>query len=396
MEGCGGSDREESPFMIEDQNCHNSQALAESLLRSIGCSGLVKTTPLAGGRNNRAYRVDLERRDKASKASGPDVWMMKHYFYDSSGGGRDRCHSEWVWNCFCHDVGVDVIPQPITCDPCAHTALFEFVDGRNLKPEEVDASHVEQAIAFVTDVNRHRQSTEAASIPDAAESCFSYQEHLDCIERRIHRLNSLQVADSLDQELKEWLQTDLEPIWSELSFSIERGIASNEHTKKLPQDERILSPSDFGFHNALLEETGRLRFFDFEYAGWDDPAKLVCDFYWQPRCPAPRETLPLWYAHGSLFGGGEGLRLRVNRLLPIYGIKWCCLILNEFLVADHQRRIFAQADHANHPEWKSSSPVTVESDRSRSDLARHTQFNLAKKVLAEVVKMITNGADNSI
>ena len=56
----------------------------------------------------------------------------------------------------------------------------------------------------------------------------------------------------------------------------------------LGEADRVVSPSDFGFHNALRTEDGRLAFLDFEYAGWDDPAKLVCDFELQPAVPAPR------------------------------------------------------------------------------------------------------------
>ena len=56
--------------------------------------------------------------------------------------------------------------------------------------------------------------------------------------------------------------------------------------RPLDQQDRCLSPSDFGFHNALAQgET--VRFIDFEYAGWDDPAKTVCDFFHHPGVPVP-------------------------------------------------------------------------------------------------------------
>ena len=48
---------------------------------------------------------------------------------------------------------------------------------------------------------------------------------------------------------------------------------------ELEEDEKIISPSDFGLHNAKLGEDGKLAFFDFEYAGWDDPAKTIADFF---------------------------------------------------------------------------------------------------------------------
>src|ERR1019366_5574171 len=101
-------------------------------------------------------------------------------------------------------------------------------------------------------------------------------------------------------------------------------------------------PSDFGFHNALMADDGTLRFLDFEYAGWDDPAKTVCDFFCQPACPAPLECYADFAdavaeatAHPALS------RRRFDLLLPMYRLKWCCIMLNDFLPAGAGRRRFA-------------------------------------------------------
>ena len=91
-----------------------------------------------------------------------------------------------------------------------------------------------------------------------------------------------------------------------------------------------LSPSDFGFHNALTGPAG-LGFLDFEYAGRDDPAKLVSDFFCQPEIP-----VPMRYHAGFIARLAQGLRLdaagraRCRILLDAYRIKWTCIILNEF------------------------------------------------------------------
>ena len=51
---------------------------------------------------------------------------------------------------------------------------------------------------------------------------------------------------------------------------------------KLPEKNWFLSPSDFGFHNALRGNNGKIIFLDFEYFGWDDPVKLCCDTILHP------------------------------------------------------------------------------------------------------------------
>ncbi len=110
----------------------------------------------------------------------------------------------------------------------------------------------------------------------------------------------------------------------------------------LTQEERCLSPSDFGFHNSLLQADGTLRFFDFEYAGWDDPAKMICDFFCQPDLPVPESAFESFCSCTTgNFSLPEKITRRAKNLLPFYRIKWCCILLNEFLPHNALRRRFA-------------------------------------------------------
>ena len=49
----------------------------------------------------------------------------------------------------------------------------------------------------------------------------------------------------------------------------------------------------------------------------------------------------------ALFGGDPGFAVRLNAQLPLYGLRWCAILLNEFLPARWQRRVFAGTAH----EW---------------------------------------------
>ena len=115
---------------------------------------------------------------------------------------------------------------------------------------------------------------------------------------------------------------------------------------ELPQQCQILSPSDMGFHNAVRDSQGTWRFFDFEYFGWDDPAKLVSDFILHPG-PGMQLTAPLQELFLSavlpLFGEDPLFRKRLACVYPLYGLKWCCILLNEFLPDSLARREFAAA-----------------------------------------------------
>ena len=110
---------------------------------------------------------------------------------------------------------------------------------------------------------------------------------------------------------------------------------------ELSQADRCLSPSDFGFHNALRAGDERLRFLDFEYAGWDDPAKMVCDFFCQPAVPVPLHFYDDVVGRVAAVSGGSSLPQRIGLLLPVYQLKWCCILLNDFLPLGRRRRSFA-------------------------------------------------------
>jgi hypothetical protein len=106
--------------------------------------------------------------------------------------------------------------------------------------------------------------------------------------------------------------------------------------------ERCLSPSDFGFHNSLHDGQGRFSFIDFEYAGWDDPAKLLCDFLLHPGIPVDVELLS--YLLTPLDKAGllpPPVRRRSRDLYPLLVLRWCCIILNVFVPEHAARRQFS-------------------------------------------------------
>ena len=120
-----------------------------------------------------------------------------------------------------------------------------------------------------------------------------------------------------------------------------------------------MSPSDFGYHNALRTKKG-LVFFDFEYAGWDDPAKVVGDFFSQVEIPAPLGALKRFAnAVASIHGDPASILHRINLLCPLYRIKWCCIVLNEFLPMDADRRAFAQGQANNRKQEQLGKAVKL-------------------------------------
>jgi hypothetical protein len=287
----------------------------------------ISNTP--GGGNNRVYRAEL----------GSIAYLVKWYF-SAPEDPRDRLDTEWRFATFAWRHTQRCVAEPIACDPERRLAIFEFVNGRRLKAFELNAGHIRAATKFFEELNRYPPN--ADRLPVASEACFTIKEHIDCIRGRVQRLVAAINQDDTQTDAAEFVNKALMPtatcvVESMLDqVSRERGVEAIELRIAKP----IVSPSDFGFHNALLDENGRMRFIDFEYAGWDDPAKTVCDFFTQVEVPIPDAYWSSFVATVSTIAKGD-LAWRAQLLRPLYAVKWCCIVLNPLLKTGRERREFS-------------------------------------------------------
>jgi hypothetical protein len=281
-----------------------------------------RLVPLVGGANNRVFRVEAE--------DGRAV--LKSYFRHPD-DPRDRLGADWAFSNFAWSVGVRRIPRPLQCDPGAGYALYGMVDG--ISPSQFASPLLVAAGEFVRDLNDARWKPLASRLPIASEACFSLGEHLGTVAARVARLGGI-----TDRQCGEFVRDEVLPAWDRVRATV--GDSSLSPGRVLTPPERCVSPSDFGFHNALVDSSGQVYFLDFEYAGWDDPAKLICDFFCQPAVPVPVaefERFAGGVAHG--FPDSAGVVARARLLLPVYRLKWVCIRLNEFLPSGRRRREFS-------------------------------------------------------
>lgn len=324
--------------MNVDRTPENLLQLAGPLLATTGLATADAITRLPGGGNNRVHRLDT--------AAGP--LLLKEYF-QHPGDERDRLAAEMSFSRFAWSHGVRMLPEPLAADHVHGLGLYRLVTGRRLAADEVTSEYVRQAASFFRAVNEHRTAPEAARLPTAAEACFSLADHVACVDRRVVRLASLEPASALHNDAALLVRQRLEPLWRDVRISL-AATAEKVDTPleaMLPPSHRRLNPSDFGFHNALLGADGRLWFLDFEYAGWDDPAKTVCDFFCQPAVPVDRRFCADFPA-AIMDSAAEAAAVndRTRLLLPAYEVKWCCIMLNEFLPVGDSRRGFAAVGDA--------------------------------------------------
>jgi hypothetical protein len=279
--------------------------------------------------------------------------LLKAYFQHPD-DPRDRLGAEYSFAWFAWERGVRCLPRPLACDRANRLGLYEFVEGRQLGPAEVTQGMVQQALDFYKAINRHRWRPSAEVLPLASEACFTVAEHLQCVERRLQKLHAIDDSSAINREAARFVRNELSNAWRDVADGVGRRAheLGPDRDAEIPRQDRCLSPSDFGFHNAILASDGRLRFIDFEYAGWDDPAKLVCDFFCQPAVPVSRDYFDMFAEKViSDLSVPEKHGQRIALLLPVYQIKWCCIVLNDFLSVGNERRRFA-SDTAGWEERK--------------------------------------------
>jgi hypothetical protein len=286
--------------------------------------------PVRGpGRNSRIYRVSYAGAEFA----------LKHYPTAGKDGQR-RLRGELGALDLMTRNGITCVPRAFAADAERGYALMEWIDGE--PAAEPAAADIDTACAFLAAVHALRRVEAARQQPPAAEACLSGGEIAAQIGRRIARLAAVG-AD--EPALAAFLGAAIVPAaatitaWSEAEYRA-RGM---HFAEPLPVPLRTLCPSDFGFHNALRMPSGRLVFVDFDYFGWDDPVKLTCDFLLHPAMQLSAAAKQRFATSvGGIYGGDNaGFHVRLPLLFPLFGLRWCLILLNEFLPERWADRVHA-------------------------------------------------------
>jgi hypothetical protein len=323
-------------------------------------AGVQSVVPCTAGGNNRTYRIET--------SIGPVA--LKQYFRHE-GDTRDRLATEFAFLAYAAKVAPGMAPTPLAMNAANGLALYEFIEGDPYKPGNLTWEHVDRAAQFFRALNDPAARKEATALPIASEACFSITEHLDLIASRLDRLQTFEAVDDEDRTAQALIE-DIYTRWLLLTEEVTNACQRSglDPNAPLEQTLRCLSPSDFGFHNALAQLDGKPRFLDFEYAGWDDPAKLTGDFFAQLAVPVPADLFDRFvHEISTSFPWPDEIVHRARLLRPVYQIKWCCIALNVFLPVNLARRKFA-------------NPALDEKALKQSQLAKATNIFQSTRVLS--------------
>lgn len=263
-------------------------------------------------------------------------FVAKHYPL-SAGDNRDRFMAETHALRFMNDQGFDCVPSLIGCDPEARVAIMEYAgSGMTGLPSAHD---IDVCARFVSRLHQARHQSAAKALPKSAEACLMPEDVWTQIAERRKRFDD--VIDG-HPELAAFLKTDFDPAYHALVTAAKAGLAAADIQASAPlaRAMQTLSPSDFGFHNTVRRTDGTLVFVDFEYFGHDDPARLVSDFVLHPGHQlSDFDKRRFVEVCGGIFSAEDpDFTPRYNALYPLVGLRWCMILINEFLPERLARR----------------------------------------------------------
>jgi hypothetical protein len=236
------------------------------------------------------------------------------------------------------------LARPLAADREAGVALYEWIEGEAVAGDDPEArkpGDVDQALELLAKLHELRLTPGAKKLPPGSDPCFSGADLVAGIAGRRARLGEV-VEDN--ESLRTFLLGKFDSVVEKAAQRAVRsyGATGMDFDAPIAEGKRTLSPSDFGFHNARRRGNGSLVFLDFEYFGWDDPVKMTADILLHPGMALDAdEEMEFRKGLAEINRDDGGYEPRLAALWPLFGFRWCLILLNEFLPERWFRRAYA-------------------------------------------------------
>jgi hypothetical protein len=259
--------------------------------------------------------IDLASQTSVVRAGGnstvAQVEFNEEFFavkdYSARIDGERRLIQEFSALEFLHPELPAHFARPLGIEPRGTRAVYSWIKG--IQPP-LNSHTVACMLEIADELHRLSVRGNRKQVKSATDQVLNVG-HLN--EQLFQRVKTLSANSAL---VANFTRTRIAPVMHELFEN------QHETGHALP----TLSPSDFGAHNLLWDESsGLMRCVDLEFFGVDDAHKLVCDSLLHP--------LALWTpicANGFLAGAIDIYQLDVNRLTwlwPFLNLKWAAIIL---------------------------------------------------------------------
>lgn len=279
---------------------------------------------IGSGKNNRTYLVSTQS----------EKFLAKFYFF-SSQDKRERLINEFNFLKYVKEIGIKNVPKPIIKSDYHNLGIYEFIDGRAFNSTDLNEGKIIEAASFFSSINNYQYKVKSRGLNFASDAFLDYDKFVIQINKRILVLENAVKTEKNSEDAVKFIK-NLKSLWIGLKEELKKDRDLIIENKSL-----CVSPSDFGFHNSLITKN-ELFFVDFEYAGIDDPAKLLADFFIQPEIKVSLDYMKVFSYRALEFSHKKDIIYqRALKLFPIFQVKWCCIMMNEFLPEIAKRRLFS-------------------------------------------------------
>ncbi|SLM30985.1 conserved hypothetical protein [Desulfamplus magnetovallimortis] len=310
-------------------------------------NNILSAKSLDNGRNSRVWKLTFV--DQASPIVGKE-------YPSNSMDNRKRLEAEWHGFSFLNSNGFTNIPKPLKCSIKEQIATYSLLPGSPPTIDCIGINEIQNISNFIVDLS-HLPIKCKESLKPASDACYTLESFPTLIHQRLSRFYKEGIYKDL---LFTFLEKEFIPTLKKeyKQFCIKKSKYTNQIDQNakhfdtdIPFTYLIPSPSDFGFHNTLLNKDGALNFVDFEFFGWDDPAKLICDTLIHPGNLIPEKFKSLFLSQVlSHIPLPEYVLSRIKIVYGITALKWCLILLNEFIPSNFNRRIFSKGEELNQTE----------------------------------------------
>jgi len=283
---------------------------------------------LSGGINNRVF----------SCSRGHQKWIIKAY-PNQNRDQHNRMKAEIDFLRYAEIAAPDFTPIIFQIDQANCCIVMEYIEGDSYlsKVQLPSVGHLRHSADFIGRLNRDMLIAKKLVKLDAADGFSSLSKHVLSIRERFAMMRTHHIPIQFKAKANNRLGLLRERI-DEVDAMLQDQIDSGTISDQIMACDKWVSPSDFGFHNAVFT-SNKIKFIDFEFAGWDDPVKTVLDFWMQPRIQVPNDWIDIVI---GLFEQCHRKHLfrRLSVAADIFELKWASIVLSVLNPVRYQQMLY--------------------------------------------------------
>lgn len=282
------------------------------------------------------------------------------------------------------------VPKAYFKDSDAGLALYENIEAATSRPSRENI--IRDFSGFLSSLHKLSKTSdfsEFSSARDFRDKTSDYKTH---VLRRLSQIEAGCKNDMRFEPIQKYLDQVFKPLHKIVLERYEQNLKrfNLSETKPISRLQKILSPSDFGMHNAIYNHQNNFNFIDFEYFGWDDPVKLVADFLHHAGQDSisQEDRLEILKNFAQQSSLDADFFMRLSTILDLVGLEWILIILNIANPEVLQRRMYANPE-LNIPDLLEQrlKKARERADLFHTNIASNSVFLSLKSIHSKVMEI---------